>query len=117
MRGEGKAHLKAKERLYNLVNVIGPKLIVKEYQYPNPFNPEFPWRFDLYVELWNDRKIAIEVNGKVGHSTKHSFDKRQAKTLYLKSRGIELFAFPTKWVSSRNQLSDSLFYEELHLLE
>jgi hypothetical protein len=117
LRGESRAHLQAKERLYNLVNVIGPKMIVKEYQYPNPFNPEYSWVFDLYAELWNNRKIAIEIDGKIGHSSKRSFEKRQAKTNYLASRGIELYAFPTKWVFSRKELPDSLFYDEMDLLQ
>jgi hypothetical protein len=89
---------------------------VQEYQYPNPFSPEFPWRFDIYAELWDNRKIAIEVDGKVGHSSKRSFDKRQAKTNYLASRGIELYGFPTGWVTGRHMLPDCTFLEEMHLL-
>jgi hypothetical protein len=116
LQGEGRSHLKAKQRLYNLVNIIGPKYIVQEYQYPNPFSPEFPWRFDIYCELWDDRKIAIEVDGKVGHSSKRSFEKRQAKTNYLASRGIELYGFPTAWVTGKRMLPDCTFLEEMHLL-
>jgi hypothetical protein len=115
--GEGVNHRKAKARLSDLITAIGPKFIDKEYEYPNPFYPDYPWRFDLYVELWNTRRIAIEIDGKVGHSSKKAKQKREAKIAYLKLQGIELFGFPTPWVWGKRMLPDQLFYEELHLLE
>ena len=115
--GEGSSHRKAKARLFGLISVIGPKYLALEYEYPNPFYPEWPWRFDLYFELWNGRKMAIEIDGKVGHSSKKAKEKRAAKIRYLKLQGIELFGFPTPWVWGQRMLPDQLFYEELHLLE
>lgn len=116
-QGESKSHLRAKQRLYNLVNAVGPRTLVQEYQYPNPFNPEYPWQFDIYCELWDGRKIAIEVDGKIGHTSKRSHEKREAKKEYLKTQGIALFGFSTKWIVSRNQLPDHIFMEELGLNE
>jgi hypothetical protein len=113
--GEGKAHLKAKARLYDLIKVIGPKFIEKEYEYPNPLYSDYPWRFDIYTELWDGRRIAIEIDGKVGHSSKKAKDKRIAKKSYLELQGIELFAFPTAWVIGKRALPDQLYYDELHL--
>jgi hypothetical protein len=115
--GEGRPHLRAKQRLYNLVNAVGPKILVQEYQYPNPFNPEYPWVFDIFVELWDGRKFAIEVDGKIGHTSKRSHEKREAKKEYLKTQGIALFGFSTKWIIGKAMLPDSLFYEELNLLQ
>ena len=113
--GEGKNHRKAKTRLFELIKAIGPKLLEKEHEYPNPVYPDYPWYFDLYCELHNGRRIAIEIDGKVGHSSKKAKDKRIAKKSYLELQGIELFAFPTAWVYSKKQLPDQLFYDELHL--
>ena len=115
--GEGNMHQRAKQRLYNLISSIGPKTIEKEHEFPNPIDPAFPWRFDIFAELWDGRRIAIEVDGKIGHTSKRSHEKRQAKTAYLKLHGIELFSFPTKWLQGRKQLGDALFLEELRLLE
>ena len=109
--------MRAKQRLYDLVYAVGPRIIVQEYQYPNPFNPEYPWAFDIYAELWDGRKIAIEVDGRIGHTSKRSHEKREAKKEYLKVQGIVLFGFPTKWIIGRDSLPDSLFYEELGLLQ
>jgi hypothetical protein len=36
--------------------------------------------------------------------------------LYLKTYGIELYGFPTKWIIGRKPLGDMLFLEELGLL-
>ena len=116
MHGEGTPHQRAKKRIYDLINATGPRTIGKEYQYPNPFSPDFPWRFDVYAELQDGRKIAIEIDGKIGHTSKRSHQKRQAKKEYLEAVGIELYSFPTKWVAGRRALPDSLFNEELHLL-
>ncbi len=113
--GESHYHQRAKQRLYDLIAAIGPRIIQMEYVYGNPFNPDFPWKFDVYAELRDGRKIAIEIDGKIGHTSKRSHQKRQAKTEYLADRGIELYAFPTKWVVSKRQLADSLFLEEMRL--
>ena len=61
------------------------------------------------------RKFAIEVDGKIGHTSKRSHEKREAKKEYLKTQGITLFGFATKWVVGKEMLADSLFYEELGL--
>jgi hypothetical protein len=116
LSGEGTSHQKAKKRLYNLIAATGPKLIEQEYVYTNSIDPEYPWRFDLYAEFWNGRKIAVEVDGKVGHSSRRSYEKRRAKKLYLKTYGIELYGFPTKWIIGRKPVADMLFLEELGLL-
>ena len=113
--GEGKNHQNAKGRLYKLINATNPKFIAKEHEYPNPVYPDYPWRFDIYVELHNGRRLAIEIDGKVGHSSKKAKDKRLAKKKYLKQQGIELFGFPTPWIVGKRALPDDLFLEELHL--
>lgn len=113
--GEGPNHQKAKDRLYKLIKATAPKFIAKEHEYPNPIYPDYPWRFDLYVELDNGRRIAIEIDGKVGHSSKKAKDKRAAKIRYLDLQHIELFGFPTPWLVGKRALPDSLFLEELHL--
>ena len=113
--GESHYHQRAKQRLYDLVKAAGAEIIQMEYVYGNPFTPDYPWKFDVYAEFRDGRKIAIEIDGKIGHTSKRSHQKRQAKTEYLADRGIELYAFPTKWVISRKQLPDSLFYEEMRL--
>ena len=115
--GEGKNHQKAKQRLYNLIKATKPKFIAKEHEYPNPIYPDYPWRFDIYVELHNGRRIAIEIDGKVGHSSKKAKDKRAAKIRYLDLQHIELFGFPTPWVVGKRALPDKLFLEELHLVQ
>ena len=116
LHGEGTSHQRAKQRIYDLINATGPKLIEQEHEFPNPIDPQFPWRFDVYCELWDGRKLAIEVDGKVGHTTKRAQKKREARKLYLKEHGIELYAFPTKWLIARKPLPDSLFLKELGLL-
>jgi hypothetical protein len=116
LHGEGTSHQKAKKRLYNLIAATGPKIIQEEYVYPNPVDPAYPWRFDIYCEFWGGRKLAIEVDGSVGHTTKRSHQKRQVKKLYLQTYGIELYGFPTKWVHGRKPVSDMIFLEELGLL-
>ena len=113
--GESHYHQRAKQRLYDLVKAVGAETVQMEYVYGNPFQPDYPWKFDVYAEFRDGRKIAIEIDGKIGHTSKRSHQKRQAKKEYLADRGIELFAFPTKWVISRKQLPDSLFYEEMRL--
>jgi hypothetical protein len=97
------------------VSFVQPAKVELEYEYANPFNANWPWRFDLYFELANGRKVAVEIDGKVGHSSYRAKKKREAKIAYLKSKGIELFAFPTPWVYGRKMLPDLLFYEEMHL--
>jgi hypothetical protein len=117
LHGEGNPHQRSKKRLYSLINTTGQaKLIEKEHEFPNPVDPQFPWKFDVYAELYNGRKIAIEVDGTVGHTSKRSHEKRRAKTSYLKLHGIELFSFPTKWIISRKPVSDMLFLQELGLV-
>ena len=116
LSGEGNLHQRAKQRLYDLIKATGPKLIEKEHEFPNPIYPEYPYRFDLYVELHDGRRIAIELDGRVGHTSKRSHEKRRAKVAYLKLHGIELYGFPVKWVVSRKPLGDMLFLEELGLL-
>jgi hypothetical protein len=114
--GEGLNHRKAKRRLFDLiVKLPGINSIDLEHEFPNPMYPDYPWYFDIFVELHNGRRIAIEIDGKVGHSSKKAKDKRVAKKAYLELVGIELFAFPTPWVFGRKQLPDELFLEELHL--
>jgi hypothetical protein len=113
--GEGPNHRKAKDRLYKLIKATSPKLIAREHEYPNPVWPGYPWRFDIYCELHNGRRLAIEIDGKIGHSSKKAKDKRGAKKKYLQLQGIELFAFPTPWVVGKRALPDELYYEELHL--
>ena len=114
--GEGPNHRKAKARLYELIKTIAPNIIGREFEYPNPFHPDYPWRFDLYFEIWaKKRKVAIEIDGKVGHSSKKAKEKRAAKIKYLNKQGIELFAFPTAWVVGKRALPDQLYYDELHL--
>ena len=95
--GEGPNHQKAKDRLYKLIKATGSKFIAKEHEYPNPFYPDYPWRFDIFC-IYHGRHIAIEIDGKVGHSSKKAKDKRAAKKKYLEQQGIELFGFPTPWV-------------------
>ena len=112
--GEGPNHLKAKARLCALIKAIGCKFVGTEYEFPNPFYPDYPWRFDIFC-IYHGRHIAIEIDGKVGHSSKKAKDKRAAKIKYLNKQGIELFAFPTAWVWSKRALPDQLFYDELHL--
>ena len=116
-KGESMLHKRAKARLREIVSTVKPRILVEEYQYPNPFSPDYPWRFDVYAELYNDRKIAIEVDGKIGHTSKRSFEKRQQKILYLKTQNIELYAFPPQWVVGKKMLPDSLFLDEMHLLD
>ena len=112
--GEGPNHRKAKARLCALIKAIGCKFVDTEYEFPNPFYPDYPWRFDIFC-IYHGRHIAIEIDGKVGHSSKKAMQKREWKQAWLKTKGIELFAFPTAWVTGRKQLPDQLFYDELHL--
>ena len=42
LSGEGNIHQRAKQRLYDLIKATGPEIIEKEYDYPNPFDAEFP---------------------------------------------------------------------------
>jgi hypothetical protein len=116
LSGEGTSHQRAKQRIYDLIKATGPKIIEQEYVYPNPLDPQYDWRFDVYAEFWDGRKIAIEVDGKVGHTSRRAHEKRRVKKLYLKTYGIELYGFPTKWLVSRKPLGDMLFLEELGLL-
>ena len=45
----------------------------------NPTNdPKWEYKFDVYFEL-GGRKVAIEVDDKVGHSSTRSFQKREIK--------------------------------------
>ena len=113
--GESHYHQRAKQRLYDLVKEAGAETVQMEYVYGNPFQPDYPWKFDVYAEFRDGRKIAIEIDGKVGHTSKRSHQKRQAKKDYLADRGIELYAFPTKWVRSKAELPDELFLEEMGL--
>ena len=69
---------KAKARLCKLIKAIGCKFIDTEYEYPNPFYPDYPWRFDIFC-IYHGRHIAIEIDGKVGHSSKKAKDKRDGK--------------------------------------
>ena len=104
--------------MYNLIQSTKPDLVATEYPYKNPFNrdgdPKWDWKFDVYFSLGN-RKVAVEIDDKVGHTSKRSFQKRQEKKNYLKSVGIELFGFPRKWVVGRRAFNDDVFLEELHV--
>ena len=40
---------KAKTRLYELIKTIAPNIIGREFEYPNPFHPDYPWRFDYAI--------------------------------------------------------------------
>ena len=107
---------KGKDRLYKLIKATRPKFIAKEHEYPNPFIPTTHGALISIVELDNGRRIAIEIDGKVGHRLKKAKDKREAKKRYLELQRIELFAFPTPWViSKRSNYPTELFLEELHL--
>lgn len=115
---EAAPHYNAKMRMYNLIQSIKPDLVGTEYVHKNPFNrtgdPKYDWKFDVYFELGN-RKVAIEVDDKIGHSSRRSFEKREQKRNYLKSVAIELFAFPRKWIVGKHAYDDDVFLEELRL--
>jgi hypothetical protein len=106
--------------MLELIKSINPDKVDVEYIYRNPFNrtadPKYDWKFDVYFELGR-RKVAIEVDDKVGHSSTRSFEKREAKRVFLKSVGIELFAWPRKWIIGKRAYSDDVFIEELRLKE
>lgn len=118
--GEGEPHSKAKLRLFKIVSDTDPEpvLVDTEYQYSNPFNKDYPWRFDCYFEViypnGNIRKVALEVDDKF-HNTYKSRKKREHKIEYLKTKGIELFAWPRKWIIGKDAYEDQVFLEELHL--
>ena len=121
---EGKAHLKAKQRLRRLLERTDPKpfFIEEEFVYHNPrntdYNPKYEFRFDIFGAWPPEKgglKIAIEVDGKIGHYSPRSYKKREHRTAYLKTQGIELYGFPTQWITGKKALPDSLFYEEMHL--
>lgn len=117
---EAAPHYNAKMRMYKLVMSTTPRPDAVEFEYPykNPFNrdgdPKWDWKFDVYFCLDN-RKVAIEIDDKIGHSSKRSFEKRQVKREFLKSVGIELFGFPRKWIVGKRAFRDDVFLEELHL--
>jgi hypothetical protein len=117
---EAAPHYNAKMRMYALVMSTEPKprILNMEHVYTNPFNEtgdsNYDWRFDVYFES-KYRKVAIEIDDKVGHTSKRSFQKRQAKKIYLNAVGVELFGFPRKWVVGRKAFNDDVFLEELHL--
>jgi hypothetical protein len=115
---EAAPHYNAKMRMYNLIQSIKPDLVGTEYVHKNPFNrtgdPKYDYKFDVYFELDN-RKVAIEIDDKVGHTSKRSSEKRYFKKTFLKSVGIELYAFPRKWVVGRKAFNDAVFLEELRL--
>jgi hypothetical protein len=120
-------HAKAKQRILEILVPLTPQTLVTEYVYHNPDNvdndPTYEWKFDAYFEIGN-RKIAVEVDGWKGHwskknreQTKHNIHKRHFKIEYLKSKGIELYAFPTKDLVGRKKLPPELFLEEMKLLQ
>lgn len=135
---EGPRHLNAKTRLYNLVLDTEPRpdLIETERIYPNPKNltgdKKWDWKFDVYFEVIDPfnsvseppafRKVALEVDGQnkdgeVGHNSKKSKEKRDFKLEYLKSKGIELYAWPRRWIIGRKALPDEDFLSELKLVK
>jgi hypothetical protein len=128
---EADPHFNAKMKMYNAVQNVIPKpsKVEMEHIYPNPNNksgdPLYDWKFDVYLEIdflnylrgGNPRKIAIEVDGKIGHTSKTSFHNREFKTAYLKQKGIELFAWPRKWIHGRKAYPIEVFLEEMHLIQ
>lgn len=112
-------HLNAKWKMYNLLKLLDPKFIDTEYQFHNPENedndPRWEWRFDVYMEI-GERKIAIEIDGKKGHNSKRSKEKRDKKIEYLLTQGIELYAWSPKWINGRKKLPTELFLQEMKLL-
>jgi hypothetical protein len=130
---ESPRHFNAKTRLFYLVLNTHPcpSVVDREYVYPNPKNltgdPKWDWKFDCYTEIifgdknFRIRKIAMEVDGQnrdgeKGHSSKKSFEKREFKKQYLKSKGIELYAWPRPWIIGRKALPDEDFLKELNLV-
>jgi hypothetical protein len=111
-------HRKAQERMYLMVyNIPFTESCTLEKIYPNPWNrtgnPEYDWKFDVYFE-YHDRKVAIEVDDK--HKLTHRVIKsREHKINYLRLHGIELFAWPRKWIIGRDALDDDIFLTELRL--
>ena len=90
--GEGPNHRKAKTRLCELIKAIGCKFVDTEYEYPNPFYPDYPWRFDIFC-IYHGRHIAIEIDGKVGHSSKKlKINERQRKNI-LSSKALNYLHF------------------------
>ena len=117
--GESQQHFNAKLRLKDLLLKCTPPpdYIVDEYEYPNEQPGKWPYRFDVFASWDSGLKIAIEVDGKVGHYSPRSYKKREHRAAYLRSKGIELYGYPTQWLVGKKALPDSLFYEEMHLAD
>ena len=120
-------HYKAKQRILEMVLPLEPHTIETEYMYHNPdnveYDPKWEYRFDVYFEIGN-RKVAVEVDGWKGHwsrknreQTKGSIYKRHFKIEYLKSKGIELYAFPVKDLVGKKKIPSELFLQEMNLLQ
>ncbi len=111
-------HRKAQERMLFMVSDTPfTENCTLEKIYPNPWNrsgdPKYDWKFDVYFE-YHDRKIAIEVDDK--HRLTHRVIKsREHKIKYLKEQGIELFAWPRKWIIGNKPLDDEVFLAELRI--
>jgi hypothetical protein len=120
-------HSNAKDRILEMLVPLTPHTLVTEYVYHNPDNvdndPNYEWRFDTYFEIGN-RKIAVEVDGWKGHwstknrqQTKENIAKRDFKIKYLRTQGIELYAFPVKDLVGKKKLPTELFLQEMKLLQ
>jgi hypothetical protein len=106
--------------MYRVIELLNPSVLDTEYPYHNPENvdndPKWDWKFDVYFEI-GERKIAIEIDGKKGHNSKKSKEKRDKKIEYLRTQGIELYAWSPKWINGKKKLPTELFLEEMNLLQ
>ena len=112
--------------------------LLEEYGYE--CKTDFPFRtgtrvekyyFDVYAEksncngwfyisktialpIWNMfDTIVIEVDGKIGYSTKRAYYNRQVKKEFCRQHDFRFFEFPTNWIVGENKLDKESFLEEI----
>lgn len=113
---EGKKHKAAKKRVIEILKSKG--IECHEEKPTGTTNTEVgkrDYRCDV-LAYWkhNNTRVAIEVDGKVGHSTKWANHKMDIRNRALKrERDMLTIRLLTNWLVGKNKLDDDLLWDEI----
>ena len=112
---EGKKHKKAKERVISLLTSrcieCGEE---KTTGRTNTEVGERDYRCDV-LTYWKDidRRIAIEIDGKIGHSTRWANHKMDIRDRAHRSKDVFTVRLLTGWLVGANKLDDDVIWKEI----
>jgi hypothetical protein len=105
---EGSQHARYVARIKAMAKEIGAQVLTNDsgphgkdgWAFPQQITGKGPrsWIMDVMLS-YNGRRIGIEVDGKIGHSSKHAYNEDNYRDDFMEYHyGIRTIRYNTKWV-------------------